>query len=100
MPQTIAEWNPSLGPCQVPLISRAVAAYWRTANYRDGRHSPPPAPVRAEVADLDGKQYVILWIKGHPFPRVYRVRAYDGILRLMKRPPREFIPGRPRLTVV
>jgi hypothetical protein len=88
MPQIIAEWIPALGPCEVPLLNRAAAAYWRTAIPRHDGRAMPPGPDRVQLAGLDGKQYVILWITGQPLPRVYRVRAYDGILRLMKRPPR------------
>jgi hypothetical protein len=76
-----------------PLIDRAITAHWRDRDGRTGTGFNPPD--RAQVAEHDGKRYVVLW-DGNLRLRCYRVRAYDGILRLMKRPPREIGQLAPR----
>ena len=76
-------------PSGVLEIDRAIRAYTKNAVYvgRDG--CTPVHPSIVQLVDLHGKLYVVL---GRPelrntFLRVYRVRAYDGILRMMKRWP-------------
>jgi hypothetical protein len=76
-----------MGKSGVPLLDRAVEAY----RSRPAHHFGEPAiePRAAQHVELDGKEYVVLWRPGvrDCIMFVYRVRAYDGILRAMKRWP-------------
>jgi hypothetical protein len=74
-----------------PLIDRAVAAYRSHSPAWLPGNAGMMEPSLAQVVEHDGKQYVILWRPAvrDSILRVYRVRAYDGILRVMKRWPRE-----------
>lgn len=60
------------------LMRRALAAYVRSGG--------DPSEITPVVEELDGRQYVVLRDPGG-VAAVYRVRAYDGILRRMKRWP-------------
>jgi len=60
------------------LRRRALAAWYATGS--SGRP-------RASVAEVDGRAYVVLRERG-TVAAVYRVRAYDGVLRRMRRWPR------------
>jgi hypothetical protein len=63
-----------------PLINRALAAYFRT-----GGGAQPKA---SAVEKHDGKKYVVLRGPKETLA-VYRVRAFDGVLRRMRRWPKE-----------
>jgi hypothetical protein len=79
----LAEWKPGPQPSGEPLLNRAHTAYWREPGDGTGRRLQPD---RAQLAEHDGKQYAVLWL-GDRILRVYRVRAYDGVLRRMRRYP-------------
>lgn len=66
-----------------PLIVRALAAYYQTG-------SNPDLVGGSELAELDGRRYVVLRDAYGDVIRVYRVRT-DGVLRRMKRPPDELM---------
>jgi len=67
----------------VPLIKRALTAYRRSMTF--GQDFPDADA--GQVVELDDKRmYVLLW-RDEDLLRVYRVRLYDGILKVMKRHP-------------
>jgi hypothetical protein len=74
------------GTSDEPLIERAMTAHRRSGR-REGNRWVDPRKV--QVVEDDGKQYVVIWKAGFrdSILSVYRVRAYDGVLRLMKRAP-------------
>jgi hypothetical protein len=84
--EILAEWRPCPTPSGEPLLNRAHTAYWREPREPGDGTSRRPPPDRAQLAGHDGKRYAVLWI-GDRILRVYRVRAYDGILRRMRRYP-------------
>jgi hypothetical protein len=75
-----------MGTSDEPLIERAMTAHRRASLRSEGRLITPG---KIQVVEDDGKQYVVLWYPGYrdSIISVYRVRAYDGVLRLMKRAP-------------
>lgn len=69
-----------------PLISRAFAAYFRSAA-REGIPSPDMPANDSHLCELGGKRYVVLHnVNG--VLAVYRVRN-DGVLKGLKRWPKE-----------
>jgi hypothetical protein len=66
-----------------PVIDRALIAHDRIS----GTAEIDLPLTDAHLAEDDGKRYVVLW-SGPNLIRCYRVRAYDGVLRLMRRTPR------------
>jgi hypothetical protein len=69
------------------LLSRAIAAHYQ-ACAREGVAADQPAADSSGVEDLDGKQYVVLR-NSRGVLRVYRVRKYDGVLKGLRRWPKE-----------
>ncbi len=66
-----------------PILWRAIKAHYRRRDFKEHLE-----PRRIQRVEFQGKEYVILWRPGaDAFLSVYRVRAYDGVLRLMKRWP-------------
>jgi hypothetical protein len=69
------------------LVNRAIAAHYR-ASGREGVIYQQPAFDSSDVEELGGKRYVVLRnING--ILRVYRVRPSDGVLRALRRWPKE-----------
>lgn len=79
--------TPPPAPKQVPrgqkYVQRAMRAYWRGESLQRAAF-PDPAYSRLEC--WYGREYVIL-ANPRCICAVYRVRAYDGVLRRMKRWP-------------
>ena len=62
------------------LVRRALAAWYRGGG--------TDAPAGGYVTELDGREYVVLTGPDAPLA-VFRVRAFDGVLRRMRRWPKE-----------
>lgn len=75
-----------IGTSDEPLIQRAITAHLRANRPAESRLVQPRL---VQLVEYEGKQYVVLWYPGFRdrILSVYRVRAYDGVLRLMKRWP-------------
>lgn len=68
------------------VVQRAIAAYFRSASHEGLIYQQPAS--HSGIEEHDGKQYVVLRnING--ILAVYRVRPSDGVLRRMKRWPKE-----------
>jgi hypothetical protein len=68
-------------------LSRAIAAHAR-ATAREGAVYQQPSASASGTEEIGGRRYVVLRnING--ILRVYRVRPSDGVLRAMKRWPKE-----------
>jgi hypothetical protein len=69
------------------LLSRAMAAHYK-ASAREGAIYDQPSAASSGIEEIDGKRYVVLRnING--ILRVYRVRPSDGVLRALRRWPKE-----------
>ena len=77
-----------IGTSDEPLIQRAITAHIRLSP-RAHVGGKLIQPRLVQLVEWEDKQYVVLWWPGFRdrILSVYRVRAYDGVLRLMKRSP-------------
>lgn len=80
-----AKARPQIRADEDELLRRAVAAYVRSG---DGELVDQPAPARSGIAEHDGKEYLVLRNARRTLA-VYRVRAYDGVLKRLRRWPEQ-----------
>lgn len=70
------------------LVNRALAAYFKYPEF-PGTVPMQPSRNSSMAVDLDGKTYVVIATSSDVLA-VYRLRN-DGVLRRMKRPPRQLL---------